>query len=136
MTDLFDTGKLPYRPAYEQKRMNRHQIMKDREFYQELLRAVYEAGPNGLPMKVLIKMGIRHGWWLDTADKHFGEKMRAAWSYGLLVVPEFPGAMGTENKRVIHPAYFDVTFQSGYIQNAWSKLLVALKSLNFMRIEK
>ncbi len=114
----------------------RHQLLEDKAFYPLLLEATYKAGPKGLPMRELILLGKKNGWWQDTADKHFGEKMRAAWAYGLLVVPEYPGDHGTKQKRIVHPAYFTITFQSNWLAESWAKLLDALKTFNFMPKEK
>jgi len=132
MDDLFPSDKLPEQPPFFEGRMNRKQLMEDKAFYTELLREVYNAGPMGLPMRTLIARGKNAGWWQDTVDKHFGEKMRAAWAYGLVVVPDYPGSDGTDGKRIVHPAFFTVKFEKPWLQDNWNRLLVALNTFNFM----
>ncbi len=123
MADLFGDDQ----DAYWQERLNRRQLLPDREFYRELLAFTLNAGPMGVTMRALVNEGIKNGWWQDTASKHFGEKMRAAWAFGLVVVNEAPGISGgTGDKRVIHPSYFTITFERPFMQRRWDALMETL----------
>lgn len=118
---------------FEQTRQMRHQLMQDRAFRDELLRAVYEAGPRGIRMSKLMDLGIERGWWQDTVGKHFGEKMRAAWSFGLIVVTEFPGSTDSSVHHVVHPLYASVTFEDPMVNNWWIRIATALQTFNYTR---
>ena len=132
--EMFPSNRLPECSPYLQTRNMRDPLMSDRSFAPEVLRAVYEAGPEGLPMKTLIAMGIERGWWQDTVDKHFGEKMRCAWAYGFLVVPEVPGDQRPDRKLIVHPDYFDPRFKSPRIERLWTSLCKILKQVNFCKV--
>lgn len=133
--DQFDFGdRVPEQEPYEQTRQMRHPLMEDRAFRTELLRAAYEAGPRGIRMDLLMALGIERGWWQDTVGKHFGEKMRAAWSFGLIVVTEFPGSTDTRTQRVIHPLYAEVKFKDAMANNWWDRIIKALNTFNYTRI--
>ena len=132
MTDLFGhTDRY-----YKQERINRVQLVPDREFYRDLLRVTYDAGPRGVPMRQLMNIGITRRWWQDTCAKHFGEKMRAAWSFGLIVVNEKPGTKGgTAMKRIVHPAYFRIEFDDSRVQRNWDQLIATLPLIHTGEIE-
>lgn len=133
-SEMFPSNRLPENEPWVQSRNMRDPIMSDRAFAPLLCGLVYEAGPHGILMRQLIDEGINRGWWQDTADKHFGEKMRCAWAYGLIVVPDKPGDQTPRGKRVIHPAFFEIRFQSGQAQRSWTFLVDALKKMNFFKI--
>jgi hypothetical protein len=107
---------------YEQLRDNRTQVAADRTFHDYVLARIYRAGPNGLSMTKLLDDGIRDGWWQDTARKHWGEKMRALWPYGLIVLPTVPGAKGIKGFRIYHPAWFDAQFRTREAQRRWEDI--------------
>lgn len=135
-SDMFPSSRRPEAEAELQVRMLRDQLLSDRAFAIEICRAVYEAGPDGMPMRELINTGIERKWWQDTVQKHFGEKMRCAWAYGLIVVPDRPGDQTTSGKRIVHPAHFDIQFQSDRLRRSWELLKSALKWLDFHKQNK
>ena len=93
---------------------------------------IYEAAQGSLPMSTLVAVGIENGWWQDTVEKHFGEKMRLLWVYGIIVVPERPGETGVKGKRLVHPDFFEVTFHEPRLNRLWGELKRKLRYFDFM----
>lgn len=102
--------------TYEQARLCRKQMVDNRAFEEPVLKYLKSCGPNGVTMERLMVHGVESGWWLDTARRHWGEKMRMLWSHGIVTIPSFPGETRLKNIIVVHPAFTSVTFQSEALQ--------------------
>jgi len=131
--DLFENHRRPDGgQSYDESRVSRRQLLDDRAFYNHALRYIYEAGDRGVSMEKLARHGIQCGWWQDTVGKHWGEKMRMLWAYGVITVPVYPGVTTIRHIRVIHPHFASVTFDNKTIQKDQQRLREMLGRFDWM----
>ena len=133
MEDLFSNSRLPDGgQPYPEERINRKPMMKDRGFYLPALQMIYEGGARGLPMPVLAREGITKEWWQDTVDKHFGEKMRMLWAFGVLTSNDYPGTSGIQHVRLIFPSFARIQYMSSWAQENHDRLMPLITRLDFV----
>lgn len=97
-------------------RLSRKQLVDDNAWRKFVVHHVYDCGPKGTTLSKLLAVGVDQEWWQDTAAKHFGEKMRVAFSTGLVFVPSYPGVSTLRHITVVHPAFVLVTFQNDILE--------------------
>lgn len=133
MRDLFENHRTEDGgETYEQTRMMTKQLMEDRAFYDPCLRLIYEAGPQGMTMEKLARLGRERKWWQKTVGKHWGEKMRMLWAYGVLTVPELVGNNKLRHIRMIHPYFCTLAFHNPVIEADRARLHEALGRFDWM----
>ena len=107
---------------YPENRVSRRQMMDDNAWRPLVVQLVYERGTAGISLEALLSEGVERGWWQDTAAKHFGEKMRVAFSTGLIFIPTYPGVGKLRHVRVVHPEFVDVSFRNRVLQKDFERV--------------
>jgi len=102
---------------YVETRISRKQLVDDNVWRPMVVQHVYDCGSAGTTLDRLLAAGVTKKWWQDTASKHFGEKMRVAFSTGLIFVPVYPGVSTLRHIRLVHPAFVSVTFQNTVLES-------------------
>jgi len=97
-------------------RLSRKQLVDDNVWRPMVVQHVYDCGSAGTTLDRLLAAGVAKSWWQDTASKHFGEKMRVAFSTGLIFVPVYPGVSTLRHIRLVHPAFVSVAFQNTVLE--------------------
>lgn len=117
---------------YQQPRKNTKQYVDDKAFYPWVFQLVHESGPAGMTMGDLARYGKFRKWWQKDVRKHWGEKMRLIWCYGLVTVNFDLEGSNIENVRLVSPLYVKMIFEDADNQWRHNTLLRKLKRLDFM----
>ena len=97
-------------------RLNTKPLMEDNQWRPLVVQYVYDQGYAGVKLSKLLHHGVEREWWQPRAAKHFGEKMRVAFSTGLICVPVFAGVSKLHHIVVVHPAFITLTCDHPVLQ--------------------
>ncbi len=124
--DLFAALENPPGEKYEETRLNTRPVIPDHLWKPLALREIYGAGSAGILLRTLQRRGINRphpepDWWQPTSLKHFGEKMRLAFSTGIVFVAAHPGITTLAHIRVVYPCFCIVRFDNEVLQRQHDK---------------